>query len=133
LLDQILQEEPTANRFPGKYGATAPPRYVRSLDDGLCQCPVCRRKRGELGPGGDEDDFDDDESLLPVELDEMSPELLRAVADAIARGETPDQLLERMSREGGLPLPFDFPIPPRRTTPRKKKGRVSSPGQEDLF
>jgi hypothetical protein len=133
LLDQILQEERGANRFPTKYGASSQPQYAKDLEEGLCPCPVCRRKRGEREPGNEEDDFDEDEFLLPTELDEMPPELLRAVADAMARGETPDQFLERMSREGGLPLPFDFPLPPRRTTPRKKKGRAPSWGQEDLF
>ena len=122
LLDQILQEERAANRFPDRFGAGSSPQYARGLDDGLCQCPVCRRKRGELDPGSDEDDFDeDDDLLLPAELDDLPPELLRAVADAIARGETPDQFIERMSRGGRLPLPaFDFPLPPRRRRPRKK-------------
>jgi len=63
----------------------------------------------------------------------MSPELLRAIADAIAREETPDQFIERVKRQGGLPSSFDFPIPPRRTMPRKNKGRAPSRGQEDLF
>jgi hypothetical protein len=37
LLDQILQEEPTANRFPGKYGATAPPEASMTVSvNALC-------------------------------------------------------------------------------------------------
>ena len=133
LLEQILQEERAASRFPARFGATSRPAYARSLNEGPCQCPACRRQRGELDSGSDEDDFDDDELFLPAELGEMSPELLRAIADAIARGETPDQFIERVKRQGGLPSSFDFPIPPRRTMPRKNKGRAPSRGQEDLF
>jgi len=93
---------PTANR-PG-------PGYGDLLGAALCNCPKCRRARGEaVGPfedfEEDDDDVDLDAFLDGMELPpDMPPEIARILLEetqkSVQRGESLDSLLNRLFGSG---------------------------------
>ena len=115
---EVLQTEKAERVYPK--GNRTEPKYQSILGHELCQCPDCRRERGEkvarfeFDLYGD-DDFDDedagfDEEVLVGELEVlagMPPEiaslLLEETARAVRNGESLEQLLERLSGQSLLP------------------------------
>ena len=93
----VLRKEKAAPKFPR--GRERGPDYSAYSEFAPCDCPACRAERGE--PDEYSGDFDDDrfEDALPPLPPGMPPELARAllteIAEAIARGETVDQFLDR--------------------------------------
>lgn len=101
---EVLLQERAEPRPPRR--ARRGPDYSRFFP--LCQCPACRAERGE-GPdlfAGDPDDDLDEEDFpfgLPADLPpELEKELAREVAAAARRGDTFEQMVERLI-SGGRP------------------------------
>ncbi len=113
-LSEVLETEKRASTYPK--GGRQGPQYRSIVGRKLCNCPDCRRERGETM---DEfDDFDDDEDYDFDEGDvaggfeipeDMPPEiakiLLEETARAVQNGETLEELIGRLSGEGLLPEP----------------------------
>jgi hypothetical protein len=116
----VVRKEKAARTFP-KY-ASQGPKYANLLPRDLCQCPNCRRRRGETVDPYDEfdefgDDFDETDEELDAGLEDlfdefelppgMPPEIARMLFDevkrAAANGESLDELMARLtgSRRGG--------------------------------
>ena len=107
----------------------SPPRYGSLVDSNRCNCPECRRARGEALPydegdfGEEEDDpFDDMGGLEGLDMPaDMPPEiaafLMQETKQAILTGESLEDLLARLMGMG-------FPPPTnRRPKPRRKGTR----------
>ena len=115
---EVLKKEKAAPVFPK--GNAKGPDYRNILPDTeLCQCPNCRRARGEypyddifdLYDEDEDEDIDESDDLeipagMPRELTEMFIDIARR---AIERGQTPTQYLNDM----GMDMPGS----------KKKKGR----------
>jgi hypothetical protein len=112
---EVARKEMASPAFPGRFGPG--PDYSDLMPRKLCQCPACRRERGEIsGPFDEEEDGDDyefgeddierifNESVprdMPAETARM---LLEIMKEALASGESPDAILSRVmggSRGGG--------------------------------
>jgi hypothetical protein len=116
----VVRKEIASPAFPGRFSSG--PDYSDLMPRKLCQCPDCRRERGEIsGLIGEEEDGDDyefdgdDFDENDVERifnesvpDDMPPEtarmLLQVMKEALATGESLDEILSRVlggSRGGG--------------------------------
>ena len=106
---EVLRKEKAAARFPK--GNVRGPDYSNLLPQKLCNCPKCRRARGEMpDPFDFEDDADDDfDGIDEAEMerifnervpDDMPPEIARMLLDvmkeAFLNGESPDEVLSRL-------------------------------------
>ena len=102
----VVRKEQAERAFPTAYRRG--PDYSDLLGDTLCNCPKCRRARGEsTSPFEDFDEADDDldfgELLVGMPPD-MPPEIARMLLDetkrAVQRGESLDSLLNRVFGPG---------------------------------
>jgi hypothetical protein len=102
---EILQKEKKQSVFPksNRQG----PNYRSIVGDRLCQCPDCRRNRGEQMGGFDKFDseFEQDEEFAGLEIPEDMPLeiaelLLQETVRAVANGESVEELLARLGGEG---------------------------------
>jgi hypothetical protein len=99
--DEIIRKEKQARTISAD--GTPSPDYSDLFGTEECQCPECRRRRGE------EPDFDDDEldSIFGPEIPpDMPPEiaamLYEETAKAVESGESLEDLLSRLQRCGGF-------------------------------
>ena len=100
----VVQKEKAERSFPTGYRPG--PDYSDLLGAGLCNCPKCRRARGEaVGPFEDfeeeDDDLDLDAMLDGTEIPpDMPPEIARMLLEetrkSAERGESLDSLLNRV-------------------------------------
>jgi hypothetical protein len=102
----VVRKEKSERAFPTAHRPG--PDYSDLLGAALCDCPKCRRARGEaIGPFEDfEEEEDDDDLDLDAILDgteippDMPPEIARMLFDetrkAVQRGESLDSLLNRV-------------------------------------
>ncbi len=121
-LDQardVIRKELSSPAFPGRYSPG--PDYAKLLPAGgkPCQCPNCRRRRGEaaLDPfdeGAEDDEYD--EAELEKLFEEAVPEglsrdvearLFELMKESLLTGESPDEIMSRLYGGNG----------------KKKKGR----------
>jgi hypothetical protein len=102
---EILQKEKKQPVFPksNRQG----PNYRSIVGDRLCQCPDCRRDRGEEMEGLDDFDceLEQDEEFAGLEIPEDMPLeiaelLLQETVRAVANGESVEELLARLGGEG---------------------------------
>ena len=112
---EVVRKEIASPAFPG--GFSPGPDYRNLMPGQLCQCPNCRRQRGEIsGPFGKEEDGDDYEfgeddverifnESVPEDMPpEMARTLLEVMKEALTTGESPDEIMSRImggSRGGG--------------------------------
>jgi hypothetical protein len=99
---RVLEEEKTHSTWQaaGRGG----PDYGDLFAPDLCQCPDCRRARGDSPDADDDfgwDEGEDDEDDLGLDLPpDMPPEVAAALLDevrrAIERGESPDEFMARV-------------------------------------
>ena len=122
---EILAKERTAHSFPQR--GSVGPDYERFHKK--CDCPECRRARGEHFDFNDDDDEDfdtggifdvaDREEMARDLVDKLPPgfppEFASEMLDAIARGDSPDEFFERMKAR------YELPAPP--VSRPKKKGK----------
>ena len=111
----VVRKEKAERAFPTAFRRG--PDYRDFLGPSLCDCPKCRRARGEsIGPFGDNDDEDDfngdfdDDSDFDAILDatplppDMPPEIAKMLFEetrkAVQRGESLDSMLNRAVRAG---------------------------------
>ena len=105
----LVQREKAERAFPTPY---RPGPDYSDFFAASCDCPACRRKRGEaVSPFEDLEEDDDDSNLDPI-LDatglppEIPPEVARNLfgeaTKAIARGESLDSFLNRLIGSGGF-------------------------------
>ena len=113
-LSEVLETEKKSSTYPK--GGRQGPQYRSIVGRKLCNCPDCRRERGETIDGFD--DFEDDEDYDFDEGDvaggfeipeDMPPEIARVLLEETARavqnGESLEELIARLSGEGMLPEP----------------------------
>jgi hypothetical protein len=104
----VVRKEKAERAFPTAYRPG--PDYSELLEAALCDCPKCRRARGEAaGPFEDFEDDDDDLDLDAI-LDgtplppDMPPEIARILfaetKKSVERGESLDSLLNRVFGSG---------------------------------
>jgi hypothetical protein len=80
----------------------------------LCQCPDCRRNRGEAVTDLDEDEKDDELELDDAEIEQMfkdalpkempsdlKQQLLEVMKESFLTGESPDEIMSRLFGGGG--------------------------------
>lgn len=103
---EVLRKEKAEPRFLARSGNG--PDYRAILKEKLCDCPACRRARGEA-PDSFDDDFEDEPDLdeiftnmplppdMPKEVAEMIMEETRR---AVERGESLDSLMSRLFGPG---------------------------------
>ena len=104
----VLEKERAHAAWPA--GRQRGPDYRALLDPVECQCPDCRRARGEAAgsfedldepfDGLDDSDEDLDFDLPPDMPPALAAELMEEIRKAIARGESPDEFIARL-RGGG--------------------------------
>jgi len=111
-----VRKEIAASEYP-TYNSRGPD-YSALLPDNSCDCPKCRRARGEMPSPFDDDDFDDkefdenfdDEQMqrifnervpegMPPELAQMLFEVLK---EGYRNGLSPDEILEGLDDMGGF-------------------------------
>jgi hypothetical protein len=153
LLSEILEEERGAKKFPDQRNPEAP-GYAAKLNSSEieCHCPDCRARRGE--PLDDSDDWDDEEdeededwdeqneadirgifsdsvlNELDKILDALEPGLARKAREAIAAGENPLRVLDRILGKVS-PKAASAAAPGK---PKKRKAaRFPRPEQGSLF
>lgn len=112
-MERVLQTEKATTSF---LGLSQGPDYS-DLPGLRCDCPKCRRERGEAVSPYDGEEIPDGEdpvfdfglppgmklpSGVPPELAQM---MMEVAMDGMARNETPEETLERITREMGLDLP----------------------------
>jgi len=94
---EVLRREKAARSSNGN----PVPEYADLIPDRVCQCPACRRARGEA-----EDNDDDDDSLDADDfLDDIPPDMPKEIARmlfeevqrAVERGESMDEFLDRVA------------------------------------
>jgi hypothetical protein len=106
----VVRKEKAEKSFPTSYRRG--PDYSDILGSALCDCPKCRRARGEAA--GPFEDFDDDDDVdLDAILDDMPlppgmpPEiakmLLEETRKSLERGESIDSMLNRVIGHGPGP------------------------------
>jgi hypothetical protein len=109
---EVVQKEIAASDYPD--GSTRGPDYSTLLPNQLCNCPKCRRARGETPTPFDDLDFDDDylddekmEKIFTERVPEgMPPELAQMLFEVLKEGYrtglSPDEILEELEDMGGL-------------------------------
>jgi hypothetical protein len=107
---EVVRKERAEVRFPRFPGEG--PNYSKLFPEELCDCPNCRRERGEAGPGEDENPFDyfdeEDDNEMEALLDDLPPGLppelarilLQEAKKGVMRGESIEQVMNRVL--GGL-------------------------------
>jgi hypothetical protein len=107
----VVRKEKAERAFPTSYRPG--PDYGNLLGAGLCDCPNCRRARGEAVSPFEDFEEDDDEVDLDEALDNMplppgvTPEMARMLVQeavkSVERGESMDAMLNRVfgSAPGG--------------------------------
>jgi hypothetical protein len=130
----VVQKEIAAADYPE--GGRGGPDYSDLLPDELCDCPDCRRARGESafsfdGDFLDEEDFENgspDEKKLdkffaqgipPGMPSELRQVMLEVMKEGFRRGETPEETMARVMSDDEDPM-FG---PPLKRPPKKKKGK----------
>jgi hypothetical protein len=114
---EVVRKELAASAYP-TFNSRGPD-YSALLPDDICNCPQCRRKRGELpGPffGEDDDDDDDDEEELDEEEfndifnetfnqtmpkdmpPELAPMMSQIMREAYINGMSPDEVLRELKK-----------------------------------
>lgn len=116
---EILAKERAAHSFPR--GLKERPDYGRFLRK-QCDCPECRRERGEEPGDSDIDKVFIDRQKLEREMagslpPGFPPEFAGEMLDAIARGESPDAFFERMNAK------YHLPPPPASGAKTRRKGK----------
>jgi len=108
----VVRKEIASPAFPGRFSTG--PDYSDLMPGKLCQCPDCRRKRGEasstFGEEEEEGDifgFDEDEAErifnqgVPGDVPpEMKRMLFEVMKEALATGESPEEILSRVMGGG---------------------------------
>jgi hypothetical protein len=114
---EVVRKEIAASVYPA--GNTRGPDYSALLPDRLCNCPKCRRARGEMPSPFDDDDFDDDDfdddflddekmekifndripEGMPPELAQMLFEVLK---EGYRNGVSPEEILAELEGKGGF-------------------------------
>jgi hypothetical protein len=103
----VVRKEKAERAFPTAYRSG--PDYSDLLGGGLCDCPNCRRARGE-GSGPFEDDEDDDDLDIGEIIDQIPPPpgvppelakiLLAEAMRSVVNGEPVDSVMNRMFGSG---------------------------------
>lgn len=99
---EVVRQELASPAFPTP--SRPGPKYADLIPDNGCQCPECRRRRGEIGDAiPDEAEFerifrDSAPPGLPPELARM---FAQALKESFMAGETPDEALYRLFGGGG--------------------------------
>jgi hypothetical protein len=102
---EVVRKELDSPAFPGRFRTG--PDYRDLMPGRPCQCPDCRRRRGETSPVDDEDfddlEFDEDDlekafaatapKGLPPEISKMMFEVLKR---GFLAGESPDEVIDRL-------------------------------------
>ena len=114
---EVVRKEIAASDYPG--GNSRGPDYSALLPGKLCNCPECRRARGEMPSPFDDDDFDekdfDDEDFSDEKMERMfnervpegmPPELAQMLFEVLKEGYrnglSPDEILEGLEDMGGF-------------------------------
>jgi hypothetical protein len=103
---EVVTKEKAERAFPTVYRPG--PNYSAYLGEELCNCPKCRRERGQaVGPfealDGDDDDLDamlDDIEFPPGMPPEIAQAMFGEIGKAVQRGESIDSLLNRLFGPG---------------------------------
>jgi hypothetical protein len=107
---EVVRKEIAASAYPA--GSSRGPDYSELLPDDLCDCPKCRRARGEMpDPFFGDDDDDEEEELdeeefndifnatmpqdMPPELAQMMSQVMR---EAFISGMSPDEVLQELKK-----------------------------------
>ena len=99
---EVLKRENAAPEFP--VSNRKGPSYDDLVPELQCECPECRRNRGELLLEEDDDDddaFADDFDMLPPGIPPPPPAIRAYLMDAIERGKTADEILRDLRLDGG--------------------------------
>jgi hypothetical protein len=114
---EVVRKEIAASVYPA--GNTRGPDYSALLPNQLCNCPKCRRARGEMPSPFDDDDFDDDdfdddflddekmEKIFNDRIPEgMPPELAQMLFEVLKEGYrngiSPEEILAELESKGGF-------------------------------
>ncbi|MEX2261608.1 MAG: hypothetical protein WD696_06635 [Bryobacteraceae bacterium] len=102
-LEEVRRRERAANVYPTRQDPG--PIYSSMEPEELCDCPACRRERGEPVDEDEEPDLGDLSFLDNMPLPEgVPPVIARALVEeikqSILRGESPDELLDRLGVGG---------------------------------
>jgi hypothetical protein len=126
---EVVQKEIAASVYPA--GNSRGPDYSGLMPGRLCDCPECRRARGEMSVPLGDDDFDDedfDEDLDDAKMEkifndrvppgmppEMAQMLFEILKEGYRNGLSPDEILDSLDEMAGLGGGF--------SRKRKKGGR----------
>ena len=102
---EVVRKEMASPAFPA--GFSPGPDYGYLMPGKPCQCPDCRRKRGETsGPLDEvEDDYEFDEDEMERTFNERAPKdmppeiskmLFEIMKEAFLTGESPDEIMSRI-------------------------------------
>ena len=126
-LNEVLAEEREEKQFPIAR-ANALPRYVRERKVQERDSPKSRRRQDDFDEEEmDEEDFAELEELMEV----LPPELVSQVLEALARGESPEEIMAKIVLERNKPE-GELPQGPQETK-QKKPVKSPSPEQGSLF
>ena len=155
LLSEILEEERGAKKFPDQRNPESPGYAAKLKSTEIeCDCPNCRARRGE--PLDDSDDWDDEVDEEDEEdeedeqneadirgifsnsvlneldkiLDALEPGLSRKAREAIAAGENPLRVLDRMLAKAS---PKGESAAASGKSKKRKAARFPRPEQGSLF
>jgi len=156
LLSEILEEERGAKKFPDQRNPESPGYAAKLKSTEIeCDCPDCRARRGE--PLDDSDDWDDEVDEEDEEgedweeqneadirgifsnsvlneldkiLDALEPGLARKAREAIAAGENPLRVLDRMVAKAS---PKGESAAASGKSKKRKAARFPRPEQGSLF
>lgn len=107
---EVVRKEKEATAYPA--GNSRGPDYSALMPDPPCDCPDCRRARGEMPGSFDDDDFDDeeldDEKMEEIFNDRvppgMPPELAKLMFEVLREGYrnglSPEEILSELIDEG---------------------------------
>jgi hypothetical protein len=105
---EVVRKEIAAGSYPS--GKSRGPDYSALMPAELCNCPDCRRARGEM-PGGLDDGFFEDEDveekidnlfstgLPPGMPPELAKVMIEVMKEGFLRGESPEETMERVMGE----------------------------------
>ncbi len=103
---EVLRKEKAEQTVPGNgpgpdYSDILGEYYEDGVMEDICQCPNCRRRRGEMGESDFEPDDSYDEEFLRGMPEDMPPELGRMFLEetkrAVMNGESIEQVLSRLT------------------------------------
>jgi uncharacterized protein len=123
---EVARKEAAFPAFPKRFDLG--PDYNELLPDSLCQCPNCRRKRGETPDLFDEEDVAGDGAFEDfIDLDEK--EMRRMFKQGLPKDLPPDladslfEVMKESFLSGESPEKFLSQIPGERGGSKQKKGR----------